>query len=126
MNLYINSLVGSRVRLVSWLVKCSNYWLKYVTREDFQEKFLPELKRSLLRSPEIIMQTLVYLLQDLKIDLSDFSSDFVTALGTQLISKDESIQNESALVFKSLASQCSSQEAIQKMIKHLFYVLAGN
>lgn len=124
-NLYLNNLVGSRVKLSAWLVKCSNNLLKYITREDFKEKFLSELRRSLLRNPEIIMQTLSFLLEDLTIDLSDFSSDLVNALASQLISKDELIQNETAQVFKSLASQCSSQDSIQQMLKHLFKVLNG-
>ena len=43
----------------------------------------------------------------------------------QLLAKDETSQNESASAFKSLSTQCSSLEAIQAMIKHLFSVLNG-
>lgn len=43
----------------------------------------------------------------------------------QLLAKDETNQNESAAAFKYLSIQCSSLEAIQAMIKHLFNILNG-
>lgn len=54
--IYINSLIDSRVKLKRWLVKCSNYWLRYATKDDFKEKLLVEVKRSLLRNPEIVLE----------------------------------------------------------------------
>ena len=44
----------------------------------------------------------------------------------QLIAKDEIIQNESALVIKFLSKQCSNNDSIQFVIKHLFDILNGN
>lgn len=56
MEIYINSLIDTRVKPKRWLVKCSNYWLRYASKDDFKDKLLVELKRSMLRSPEIVLE----------------------------------------------------------------------
>ena len=87
-----------------------------------------------------------YLLESVTIDLSEFSLDLTKALGSktlncffclklflyialfligQLLSKDDSLQSQAAEVFGSLARQCSSNEAILAMLKHLFQILNG-
>ncbi len=122
---YANNLIGSRVKPQVWLVKCSNYWLRFCTRDDFKDKLLPEIRRYLLRSPEIILQAIGLLFESLVIDLSDFGEDLQRSLGSQFLSKDEQLQHEASCVFKSLAKQCSSNECIQRMLKHLFFILNG-
>jgi hypothetical protein len=62
MEIYINSLIDSRVKPKRWLVKCSNYWLRYATKDDFKEKLLVELRRSLLRNPEIVLEGFLFII----------------------------------------------------------------
>ena len=42
-----------------WLIKCNNFFLKYVNKEEFKEKILPALQRGLLRNPEIILRGII-------------------------------------------------------------------
>jgi hypothetical protein len=58
--------------------------------------------------------------------LSDFAKEILASLNSQLIAKDENIQNESALVVKFLSKQCTSNESIQLILKNLFDVLNGS
>lgn len=62
MEIYINSLIDSRVKPKRWLVKCSNYWLRYATKDDFKEKLLVEVRRSLLRNPEIVLEGFLFII----------------------------------------------------------------
>ena len=64
------------------LVKCSNLLLKYVTRDDFKEKIMTALQRVLLRNPEVILETVDNVLNDLNVDLSEFSADLIKLLGS--------------------------------------------
>ena len=57
MEAYLNGVVGSRVRTKEWLVKSRSYWLRFCSRDDFSSKLLPEIKRSLLRNPEIVLES---------------------------------------------------------------------
>ena len=43
-----------------------------------------------------------------------------------MISKDENIQNEAALVLKTPSKQCNNNDSIQFIIKHLFDLLNGS
>lgn len=44
----------------------------------------------------------------------------------QLLAKDEESQNAAAFAFKSLAKQCSEEESISSIVKHLFDLFKGN
>jgi hypothetical protein len=80
---YLKNVVATRSKPRAWLVKCSNYWLRYATREEFSEKIVPAMQRALLRNPELILQGVGLLLEDLIIDLSDFSKDLATNLSSK-------------------------------------------
>lgn len=58
MEFYLKHLLGSRKKPIESLVKCSNYWLKYSSRDDFKDKILGAVQRSLLRNPEIVLQSI--------------------------------------------------------------------
>jgi hypothetical protein len=83
MDIYINNLIGSRAKPRPWLVKCSNYWLKFARVDDFREKLFVELKRSMLRNPEVILEAVSQLIEDLSIDLSDFGDELQKILGSR-------------------------------------------
>ncbi|RNA00153.1 translational activator GCN1 [Brachionus plicatilis] len=118
--IYVESLIGSRVKLDTWLVECGNFLLKFVTEEDFKVQLMPELKRSLLRNPEIIMQSLALIFQDLKFDLGDYLAEFLPLLNAQIISKEESLQTESIKVVQALSNHCKNVDSLQTIIKSLF------
>ncbi len=122
---YLKNVIASRNKPRLWLVKCSNQWLQHATREDFGEKLLPAIQRSLLRNPELILQSVSVLLEDLAIDLSSFAKDLIQTLAVHLMSKDEMSQGEAVYAIKSLCKQCSSNEALALVLKHLFSVLTG-
>jgi len=62
-------------------------------------------------------------LEDLTIDLSEFSSELIKILRSQLLAKDEENQNEAAFSIKSLAKQCSNKESIILILTSLFDLL---
>lgn len=124
--IYIESMIESRLKIDLWLIQSSNFFLKYVTSDDFKNQFLPEIKRSLLRNPEVIMQRLAFILKDLDIELDEIFSELIPSLTTQLISKDEIIQIHSIEVFKVLSNHCRNFESLQSIIKNLFNILNSN
>ena len=121
--IYIESIIGSRLKLNDWLIGSSNFFLKYVTKEEFKIEFLPELKRSLLRNPEIIMQSLRLVLKDLIFDFDEILLDLLPSLNSQLLSKEEIVQIESIEVIKILSSKCKNIISHQEIIKSLFDLL---
>jgi hypothetical protein len=80
---YLKNVLATRTKPRVWLLKCSNYWLRYAIREDFSEKLVPAMQRALLRNPELILQGVGLLLEDLIIDLSDYSKDLITNLSSK-------------------------------------------
>ena len=58
--------------------------------------------------------------------MSDFAKEILPSISSQLISKDENIQNEAALVVKNISKQCNNNDSIKFIIKHLFDLLNGS
>lgn len=58
---FTKHIIGSRNKLSASLIKSSNFWIKYLEREEFKEKLLPGLQRALLRNPEIVLEGNLYL-----------------------------------------------------------------
>ncbi len=55
--IYMDHLIGNRVKQRAPLVKCANYWLSQCSRDEFERLVLPDIKRSLLRSPELVLES---------------------------------------------------------------------
>jgi hypothetical protein len=55
--IYMDNLIGNRVKQRAPLVKCSNYWLSQCSRDEFEKHVLPDVKRSLLRNPELVLES---------------------------------------------------------------------
>ena len=125
LDLYLKKIIGTRAKLTAASINVSNYWLRFVDRSDFSEKILPALQRALLRSPENVLESIAYMFEDIKIDLSDFAKDIVSTLCKQLIVKTEQTQSDAVQCMKSFVKQCSSTEAIEYILKHSFAILNG-
>ncbi len=124
--MYLKKIIGTRDKIRPASLNVSNYWLRFVDRVDFSDKILSALQRALLRSPENVLEGMVYMFDDLKIDLSTFAKDLVPTLCKQLIVKSEQTQNDAVTCMRSFVRQCSSSESVEFIVGHLFAILNGS
>jgi hypothetical protein len=75
--------IGSRIKLPISLVKSSNYWIRFLERNEFKEKILPALQRALLRNPEIVLEVTRCIFEDITIELSDFVKEILPSLSSK-------------------------------------------
>uniref|UniRef100_M3XH46 Stalled ribosome sensor GCN1-like N-terminal domain-containing protein n=1 Tax=Latimeria chalumnae TaxID=7897 RepID=M3XH46_LATCH len=100
--------------------------LRHFTHQDFKETVLPTLQKSLLRSPENVIETISCLLSSVTLDLSQYAMDIGKGLSSQLKSNNNQLMDEAVSALKSLAHQCSDPSAMESLCRHLFAILGGS
>lgn len=67
----------------SYIIKESSGVLQLITHEEFSSLILPSLQKAMLRSPEIILESIGFVLYGLSLDLSQYAMD----IGKVLVGK---------------------------------------
>lgn len=99
--------------------------MNLLTAEDFEKKILPPMQRSMLRNPEVILQAVGLIIQQINIDMSPYALQLGKIFIQNLCSKDEVTRLESVESLKQLSSKCSDSEIILNLLRHIFSVLNG-
>ncbi|XP_071180493.1 stalled ribosome sensor GCN1-like [Mytilus edulis] len=126
LEIFVKHLLGSRTKpQIQLLVSCKDI-LRHCSHDDMKGQILPAAQKSMLRNPEVILESVDYLMSGLSLDLGQYVTDLSKIIGSQFGSKEENTRQEAAHAFKSLAEQCSDHEAVEKIVTHLFAVLNGS
>ncbi|XP_046839578.1 eIF-2-alpha kinase activator GCN1-like isoform X2 [Xenia sp. Carnegie-2017] len=124
-DLYVNSIFTGKKRASICHLRDSSPLLYLLNHEEFADKILPVVQKSLLRNPELVIAAVKYLIKDVSIDLSRYVTVLCKTLTVHLHAKDVTIREEAILCFENLAQQCSDWMAIKEIIEQLFDVLNG-
>lgn len=123
---FIKGLVSVKVKPnVNHFTAC-RVLLNNVNKEEFKSSILPALSRAMLRSPEIILQGVGAIVQELDLDLSDCSMDLGKTLIQNLYSKDDTARHDAVESLRYVANKCSDAKAIEVLVKQAFAVLNGS
>lgn len=123
---FIKGLITSKIKPnVNYFAACSII-LKSINTDTLQKCILPALQRSMLRSPEIILQGVGAILQELQVDVSPYAMDIGKTLIQNLYTKDDVARSEAVESLKQLSLKCSDPKSIGELIEKLFAVLNGS
>uniref|UniRef100_K7G7X0 GCN1 activator of EIF2AK4 n=1 Tax=Pelodiscus sinensis TaxID=13735 RepID=K7G7X0_PELSI len=126
LDFYIKTIVMSKTKPQKHLLDNCAPLLRYVTHSEFKDLVLPTLQKSLLRSPENVIETISCLLASMTLDLSQYALDIVKGLASQLKSNSPQLMDEAVVALKNLARQCSDPSAVESLGRHLFAILGGS
>lgn len=100
--------------------------LASVTKEEFENLIYSALQRSMLRSPEIIMQGVGVIVQDISLECDEYANNLGKVLIQNLYSKDDITRQESVNSLKQLSMKCSKAESIEDLLQKIFAILRGS
>lgn len=123
---FIKGLVTVKVKPNAASITACSLLLHTVSPDEFKAQILPALQRSMLRSPEIVLQSVGAIVKELNIDVSDFAFDLGKTLIQNLYSKDDSARSEAVESLRQIALKCSDTKAIEALLKQVFAVLNGS
>uniref|UniRef100_A0A8D0VVV6 Stalled ribosome sensor GCN1 n=2 Tax=Sus scrofa TaxID=9823 RepID=A0A8D0VVV6_PIG len=77
---YMKNILMSKVKPQKYLLDNCAPLLRYMSHSEFKELILPTIQKSLLRSPENVIETISSLLASVTLDLSQYALDIVKGL----------------------------------------------
>ncbi|KAK7803834.1 hypothetical protein U0070_027292 [Myodes glareolus] len=126
LDFYVKNILMSKVKPPKYLLDNCAPLLRFMSHSDFKDLILPTIQKSLLRSPENVIETISSLLASVTLDLSQYALDIVKGLANQLKSNSPRLMDEAVLALRNLARQCSDSSATEALTKHLFAILGGS
>ncbi|XP_019394778.1 PREDICTED: eIF-2-alpha kinase activator GCN1 isoform X1 [Crocodylus porosus] len=126
LDFYVKTILMSKTKPQKHLLENCSPLLRYMSHAEFKDLVLPTLQKSLLRSPENVIETISCLLVSVKLDLSQYAVDIVKGLASHLKSNSPQLMDEAVVALKNLAWQCSDPSAVESLGRHLFAILGGS
>lgn len=123
---FIKSMVSVKVKPDKAHILGCYPLLKITTHEQFKGSLLPALQKSMLRSPEVILECVGLVITGLNLDLSPYAMDLGKSLIANLHSKDDTARRESADACQRLAKQICDLAAVEALLKQTFAVFNGS
>uniref|UniRef100_A0A0N5CD70 Translational activator GCN1 n=1 Tax=Strongyloides papillosus TaxID=174720 RepID=A0A0N5CD70_STREA len=100
--------------------------IKKIAKNEWDELIMPNVKKAMLRSPEVATFGVRQLIEYCSIDLSGFALDIMKSLGGGLISSNESLQISTLNCIETLFKKLTSVKAVEDCVNSLFDVLNGS
>ncbi|KAF7282220.1 hypothetical protein GWI33_003020 [Rhynchophorus ferrugineus] len=123
---FVKTFISCKVPLLPTVVKACYPLLAELSLDQFKKVVVPALQKSMLRNPEVILETVGLVVSGVKVDLSTCAMDIGSSLITNLHSKDEKARADSAANTKCLAEKISEAKAIEDLLTKTFAVYHGS
>uniref|UniRef100_A0A0N4ZKM4 Translational activator GCN1 n=1 Tax=Parastrongyloides trichosuri TaxID=131310 RepID=A0A0N4ZKM4_PARTI len=122
---YSKSILLAKVKPAESLTSAASGVIQRISLNNWEKLIMPNIKKGMLRSPEVATFGIKRLIENCDFDLSEFSSDIIKLLGGGLLSSDENLQFNSLGCIEALFKKISPK-AIDSCIKILFDILGGS
>lgn len=83
---FIKNYISVKIRPNPFLIEACKTLLVELTHEDFKNTLLPALQKAMLRNPELIIEAVGLVLENLSFDLSPFALEIMKNLGGKIFS----------------------------------------
>ncbi|XP_071537961.1 stalled ribosome sensor GCN1 [Panulirus ornatus] len=123
---YVKHVLQSKNKPWPFVLEQTRPLLRQLNHQEFSSVVLPAAKKSLLRNPEVILQSVAYLCSGLNLDLSTYVADLTKTLASPLHAKEDQIRDDTVEVCRQLAKQCSDASAVEAFVKLLFDIFFGS
>ncbi|XP_053325705.1 eIF-2-alpha kinase activator GCN1 [Spea bombifrons] len=126
LDFYVKAVLMSKAKPQKYILESCTPLLQHVTHSEFKDQILPVLQKSLLRSPENVIETISSLFASVTLDLSQYAVDLGKGLAGQLKSNNSNLMDGAVVALQNLAHQCSDPAAVEALGRHLFAILGGS
>nr|CAG8471118.1 10487_t:CDS:10 [Entrophospora candida] len=127
MQYYLSTIISSKISVPKTSADALHDFIKNViTEEDFNEKFVPVIEKLLLRAPEIVLNTLIYLLKSLSFDTSRiFKNHFIQPLLNHIRSTNKTVQTDAAELLNLLVQKSKNEDICIEIVMEIIQALSG-
>uniref|UniRef100_A0A0K0E1I8 Glutamyl-tRNA(Gln) amidotransferase subunit B, mitochondrial n=1 Tax=Strongyloides stercoralis TaxID=6248 RepID=A0A0K0E1I8_STRER len=116
----------SKVKVSNLLISETWNIVEKISQNEWEELIIPNIKKAMLRSPEVATLGVIKLIEYCSIDLTKFAPDITKSLGGGLVSSDEGLQLNSLHCIEALFKKLACVKTIENCLSILFDVLNGS
>jgi hypothetical protein len=126
LDIFVKSLITAKTKPNHYHISACKNFLATVTKDEFKSTIFPAMQRSMLRNPEIVLEGVGYIVQELTFDINESTVDLGKVLIQNLYSKNDASRVEAVNSLKEVAKRCSDVKSIETLMIQIFSVLGGS
>ncbi|CAI5445400.1 unnamed protein product [Caenorhabditis angaria] len=113
-----------KVRPSQFIIDATSQYIPFINEKDFNDNILPNIKKGLLRSPEVAIFGILAIVENVSFSLDTFSADILKATTGSLQSADELLRDTAINTAVGLTKRAQAN-AITKVVNTLFDQLSA-
>lgn len=124
-DIYVKDVLNSREKQKENLSKCFQPLLQRLSHEEFQTVILPAAVKMLKRNPEIVLESVGFLLANVNIDLSKYALELLPVILPQARHMDEDRRLGALSMVRCLSEKSSNPDTIEAMFASVKSIIGG-
>lgn len=125
LDLYVKTILSSKDRSPKAATEAFKPLFLEIGHEDFKNTVVPSCIKMLKRNPEIVLQSIGYLLKTVRLDLSKYSMEFMPVVLHQARHSDEERRINALSILGTLSEKSSDPDALPCMVNAIKAVFGG-
>ncbi|CAN6287018.1 unnamed protein product [Urochloa humidicola] len=126
LDLYVKTILSSKDRPPKAATEAFKPLFLEIGHEDFKNTVMPSCIKMLKRNPEIILQSIGYLLKTIRLDLSKYCTEFMPVVLHQARHSDEERRINALSIIGTLSEKSSDPDALPSMVNAIKAILGGS
>ncbi|KQK13484.1 protein ILITYHIA [Brachypodium distachyon] len=126
LDLYVKTILSSKDRPSQAASEAFKPLFLDIGHEDFKNVILPSCIRMLKRNPEIVLQSIGNLLMTVRLDLSNYSMEFMPVVLHQARHSDEERRINALSIVGTLSEKSSDPDTLPSMFNAIKAILGGS
>jgi hypothetical protein len=125
LDLYVKTILSSKDRPSEAASEAFKPLFLDIGHEDFKNVVLPSCIKMLKRNPEIVLQSIRHLLMTVRLDLSNYSMEFMPVVLHQARHSDEERRINALSIVATLSDKSSDPDTLPSMFNAIKAILGG-
>ncbi|CAL4935623.1 unnamed protein product [Urochloa decumbens] len=126
LDLYVKTILSSKDRPPKAATEAFKPLFLEIGHDDFKNTVMPSCIKMLKRNPEIILQSIGYLLKTVRLDLSKYCMEFMPVVLHQARHSDEDRRINALSIIGTLSEKSSDPDALPSMVNAIKAILGGS
>jgi hypothetical protein len=125
LDLYVKIILSSKDRPPKAATEAFKPLFVEIGHEDFKNTVMPSCIKMLKRNPEILLQSIGYLLETVRLDLSKYCMEFMPVVLNQARHSDEERRINALSIIGTISEKSSDPDALPSMVNAIKAILGG-
>ncbi|TKY61324.1 Translational activator GCN1 [Spatholobus suberectus] len=126
LDIYVNAILNAKEKPGKSLTEAFRPLYLQMSHEDFQNIVIPSSVKMLKRNPEIVLESVGFLLKSVNLDLSKYAVEILSVVLAQARHADEGRRDGALAIVRSLSQKSSNPDALDTMFNAIKAVIKGS